>query len=303
MLSQPIAALGRVMRHNCALLAVMLLPVGCTPYPASDSLDPTPSSFAHCIVSSGSDPDSDADGLPDSCEAELARTFAPVFIVRSGGCNWDLGNARLGGGYFYAVQPVDSLIRIAYLPAYFEDCGFEGPKCWIPGVNCSPHAGDSEFIVVELPSDSTRQLRVNRVFLSAHCFGRSGGDCRWYSGVELVGFTWRGASPEIWVAEGKNANYPSRAACDRGHNFIDTCDNNQATFRFPVIDGRNLGSRIFPHRAGGCVAGRELDSAIVDSTAVECFWRPDSRFRGWRSAEKGVTGYYRYLVEIAGFQR
>jgi len=78
------------------------------------------------------DGDADADGLGDACELALARAFAPTLIVRSGGCNWDADAERLAGGYFHAVQPVDSLVRIVYMPAYFRDCGWAGAKCLLP---------------------------------------------------------------------------------------------------------------------------------------------------------------------------
>lgn len=245
--------------------------------------------------------DSDADALSDACERILAEKFAPTLIVRAGGCNWDAVNVRPGGGYFFAVQPVDSVIRIAYLPAYFQDCGWDGAKCWIPGVDCSPHAGDSEFIVVEVIPNDSSMWSVSGVFLSAHCFGRSGEHCRWYRNGDLAQFKWHNSAPVIWVAEGRQANYTSKQACDRGHHSLDTCDHNATEVRFPVVANRNVGSRARPFRDGGCVDANESMSVASAAAAVECFWSPEARFRGWSSTAPGVTGYYRYLVDIAGF--
>lgn len=244
--------------------------------------------------------DMDADHLSDACELELASRFAPTLMIAPGGCNWDAENDRPGGGYFFAVQRVDFVIRVAYLPAYFRDCGWDGLKCWLPAVNCAPHAGDSEFIVVELRPVEGATTVVAGVFLSAHCFSRSGGDCRWYRGPALSRLGWSGTSPIIWVAEGRNANYPSKRACDRGHHSLDTCDRNESEFRFPITSTRNIGSRDHPFRDDGCIAGVELGSSLVEPDAGECFWR-DSAFRGWTSAAPGVTGYSRYLADVAGF--
>ena len=245
--------------------------------------------------------DSDRDGLSDSCELALARAFSPSLVVRSGGCNWSAENTRLAGGYYFAVQPVDSLVRIAYLPAYFRDCGWAGIKCWLPWLDCSPHNGDSEFIVVETRRDAlTSHWNASRVFLSAHCFGRSTGSCRWYNSSER-GLEWSGSSPVIWVAEGRNANYPSRERCDEGHHSVDTCDHNDTRYPFPVDPARNLGSRAFPMTVDGCVTGAELRAIGVDASSVECMWRAKLPFRGWQSDGRGVTGYWRYLTEIAQF--
>lgn len=252
-----------------------------------------------CVGSAAAD--RDRDGLSDSCEVALAHAFAPVLTVRSGGCNWDYETGSLGGGYFYAVQPLDSVIRVAYLPAYFRDCGWSGVKCWLPWVDCSPHAGDSEMIAVELQvAGNPARFRATGVFLSAHCFGRSGGSCRWYRGAELQELDWVGAAPMVWVAEGRNANYASWRTCDGGHHSLDTCDDHDVRYYFPIEPHRNIGSRIAPQMSDGCVRGSDLADAALDAAAVECFWRADMPFRGWQVGESGVTPYERYLREIVG---
>jgi hypothetical protein len=75
--------------------------------------------------------DDDADGLDDGCELAVASAFAPLLVVHPAGCNWDAGAVppRLGGGYLFAVGRDGDGIRIAYLPAYFRDCGWSGAKC------------------------------------------------------------------------------------------------------------------------------------------------------------------------------
>lgn len=254
-----------------------------------------------CAEGDGSD--RDLDGLTDACEFALARSVAPLMIARSTDCEWDAAStpARIGGGYFHAVESVGSVIRIAYLPAYFRDCGWRGATCWLPWIDCSPHDGDSEFVVVELALTIEASFEITGLFLSAHCFGRTSGSCRWYRGNDLERFRWQGTSPEIWVAEGRHANYPSWTSCERGHHSIDTCSRHDVSYYFPVLADRNLGSRSHPLPASGCVSGRDLLTSRVDSTAQECFWRADASFGGWQAAARGVTPYDRYLRDIAEF--
>jgi hypothetical protein len=282
-------------RTAMALLAMAVL------FPSVGATQPTPVVLAECATSAGRD--TDRDGLPDICEARVARVFAPILVARGGGCNWNADARMLAGGYFFAVAPVQKTIRVAYLPAYFRDCGWEGVKCWLPTVDCAPHAGDSEFIVIELQPEATSLplWSVAAVFLSAHCFGDHGEHCRWYRDRELRAFDWSDTAPVIWVAEGRHANFPSRTSCDRGLHFLDTCDAHDARFRFPIADARNIGSRAHPPRPGGCVTGAELRAPGAASETIECFWRFDTPFRGWQLGAAGVTPYARYLTEIGGF--
>lgn len=261
--------------------------------------------------------DLDRDGLDDRCEFALTQAFAPVLVVSATSCNWapDARPPRPGGGYRFAAGRGEApgSIRVAYLPAYYRDCGWKGAKCWIPGVGCEGHSGDSEAIVVEVAwVEALGRWRAEGVFLSAHCFGRSAGGCRWYRGEELAAFRWaddltRGA-PVVWVAEGSNANYPSRSACDRGHWFVDTCDRNDVQTRFPLLGMKqNIGSREHPVETAygrGCIGAEHLGwtSDRVVSGRSECFWSLDAPFRGWQWPLEGdaPTPYARYLEEIAG---
>lgn len=248
--------------------------------------------------------DQDADALSDPCELALAQAFAPVLAVRSGGCNWDTSTtpARLGGAYLFAASPDSVGVRVAYLPAYFLDCGWRGAKCLVPWVDCSPHAGDSELIVVQLQRDPESALwRARGVFLSAHCFSRSNNDCRWFRGADLADFAWEGVAPMVWVSEGRQANYPTQRACDRGHYALDSCDRHDQRYVFPIAgEAQNIGSAEYPNPESGCITGRALNSGRVQADAIECPWTPDRLFRGWQGSVSGVTGYWRYLVELAG---
>jgi hypothetical protein len=256
--------------------------------------------------------DRDLDGLHDVCELDLARAFAPVLVADRRDCSWN--GSRLAGGYLYAVQKGSDAgsIRIAYLPAYFRDCGWDGLPCTTRGRGCSAHAGDSELIAIEArPHSTAGSWRAEAIFLSAHCFGRSAGRCRWYLGNQLRHFSWaentRGA-PRVWVARGKHANYPSARECDSGHWYYDSCDDNDAAYRFPIVTSdQNIGGRFRPladgRMARGCLAAEELPigDQRADGRTIECFWDAGARFRGWqRGSHAGATSYVRVL-SAAGF--
>lgn len=240
-------------------------------------------------------PDLDRDGVPDACELDLARRFAPVLLVARSACNWSEEAGRLPGAYLFAVHPRPNGYRLAYLPGYLDDCGWSGPKCRLrPRGGCEGHEGDSEIVVVDVARASpTDPLAVERIFLSAHCFGRSDGRCRWY---EPDDFRWVEQHPVVWVAEGKNANYPSRRACDAGHWTFDTCDRNGSASTFPVEAGRNIGSRGTPlplsPEAGCHVLDPRRADALPDLRV--CVWS-DARFGGWSDPLDGATPYRRYL--------
>lgn len=268
--------------------------------------DPTPVAergpqFAGCFTEVG---DSDRDGLSDICEAALLERFAPAFVASPHACNWDQQTGRIRGAYLVAAEPIEGGVRLAYLPAYQMDCGWAGPKCLVRlQGGCEPHAGDSEAIFVDLVVDGgTGEWRATRVFLSAHCFGGSDGRCRWF---EHGALRWVGDAPVVWVAEGKNGNYPSKAACDSGHWGYDTCDRNTMAYRFPVASARqNIGSFAypFPHRRerSDCIADPELLD-LANGDQAECIWTA-ATFRGWSDAQgPAATGYRRYLREVAGF--
>lgn len=251
--------------------------------------------------------DRDLDGIDDTCELELARAFAPLLVVDRDDCSWS--GIRLAGGYFFAVQrgSTRDAVRIAYLPAYFRDCGWTGIACAARGPSCSAHPGDSELIAVDARSIDGHRWRLEALFLSAHCLGRSAGRCRWYVGDELAYFTWtdvtRGA-PRVWVAKGKHANYPSARECDSGHWYYDSCDGHDAGYTFPILSSQqNIGSRLhpLPDGAAGCVTADRLPlpDHRGDNGTTECFWDDVKRFTGWqRTNSRGATSYARVLADV-----
>ncbi|MEJ7758146.1 MAG: hypothetical protein WKF55_01005 [Gemmatimonadaceae bacterium] len=178
---------------------------------------------------------------------------------------------------------------------------------------CEGHAGDSEFIIVELDFDhNAKKWDVRGIFLSAHCLGNSDGRCKWYRGTGLQQFEWIESpegfnTPVVWIARGSHAAYPTRASCDSGFWLFDTCDGNRLRIRFPVRTKlQNIGSRSNPFMGEtDCVApGRGgWRSALADSTLKECFWMPNKPFRGWQRSRAGTapTPYDRHLREAASF--
>jgi hypothetical protein len=294
---------------RCSVTATALLVasvIGCSsgPVASPDASSPVGSVAApECLRTT---PDFDRDGLADGCEMTLVTSFAPLLVVAPDQCSASKGLPP--GGYLYGAQPEGDGVRLVYLPAYLQDCGWGGAKCHLPRVSCAPHIGDSEFIAMDVAGGPDGLWSVRSVFLSAHCFAGSGADCRWYGAGELDAFAWsgpqHGSAPVIWVAEGRNANYPSRRSCDRGHFYLDTCDRNTVRERFPIVPGLNLGSRNAPIRDGdtspGCVRGSTLREPRADPEAVECFWS-DAPFRGWRGEGPGATAYGDYLEQIARF--
>lgn len=300
--------------RSCTWPALALLVAACGPHRTAVNTEAVTNAVTGtAITCAADDSDPDLDGLSSSCELEFAQAFAPILVTESGGCNWDVSvePARLGGEYLYVVgEPTPGRIRIGYLPAYYRDCGWSGLKCRIPFVDCSPHNGDSEAIFIDVVRAPRSELwQVDAIFLSAHCFGR-GSDCRWYRGAELDAFEWVGArrgAAVVWVAEGRQANYPSTSACDAGHFGLDTCDRNSVGYRFPIRSGmQNIGSRVRPlGAADGCITAASLGSRseVPVPGIEECFWSSSAGFGGWlpRSREARTTPYERYLRETGGF--
>ena len=255
--------------------------------------------------------DPDGDTMDNACEDALAAAFAPGLWV-AGDCNYDAGVGRQGGEYYYAVQPYrhesSKVARIAYLPAYYWDCGS-------PPEGSGGHDGDSEFFIVDVRyDDTTRRWVTQQIFLSAHCGTVTGQRCMWYpdpttTTVTPTGtvqpFSWidgtvRGA-PIIWVAEGKHSNYSTREDCNGGGLAgSDTCDQDDRFYRFPVRFGQqNIWSRAMPQQA--CVGASLWGSTRVASGTTECFW-PRQTFYGWQGLYLvGSTAYSDILAQYAGW--
>ena len=168
--------------------------------------------------------DADVDGVQDACEQALAAAFAPQLQFSSSDCDYDATQHRLGGEYYWGVQhPLGDTarIRIAYLPAYYRDCGNAKYFIGYGGPGKGSHSGDSEFILLDVSYENSRWV-MHEAFLSAHCGEEvllniitADPDCKWWGSShwdeegQWVGGV-SGGAPVIWVATGKHAHYYSK---------------------------------------------------------------------------------------------
>ena len=269
------------------------------------------SSAGECRVDSLA-ANADADGLSNACESSLAKDFAPELRIDTADCSWTgPATEMLAGGYFYAVHPLNpgrDSVRIVFLPAYFRDCGWRGFQQILHFGRGGAHAGDSEVIVVDVRRLQEDTWQTTGVFLSAHCFGRSDGRCRWFRGRDLEDFAWtagRLSAPRVWVARDKHANYPNQRACESGHWRQEECGGGGREDRFPVRGmEQNLGTRTHPQfGTEGCVSSEQLPLPIAGTRpgTSECLWSTSRPFRGWQRDYAGsATPYGLVLRRIAG---
>lgn len=212
--------------------------------------------------------DADLDWLDDRCELELARAFAPSL-------KFTASDACPNGEPYWAAKyfPSRGMVRIAYLPAYYRDCGADKTYGYDTG-----HSGDSEFISVEVVFNAaTQHWQFLRMFLSAH-YGEVTDRSAWRTFGE-VEYTWRSrAHPTVWVSEGKHANYHTRSYCD---TLVETCGPfySSLAMRFPVDPAHNLGSR-FVHFKDQ-VYSEKPEASGAGPLRSEWFWTAHN-FRGWQ---------------------
>lgn len=247
--------------------------------------------------------DVDLDGVDDGCEWALAKAFAPLLKVSMGDCDWDGGLLRLGGEYYFGVQRNDELgprIRIAYLPAYYKDCG--GPD---------PHKGDSEFILEDVSYEENSAggaWRLRNVFTSSHCgsdfFGfDSDPNCQWFDATSFnrVDDPTYGP-PVVWVSYGKHSNYSSSVACNGG-TWVDVCGGGYLGIRFPIVySWQNIGSAKKPQP--GLNVTPQWGSLYATAGTQESFWDFWLNFNGWNPREyttDGATSYGQILAKYAHF--
>ncbi len=236
--------------------------------------------------------DADRDGVTDQCESELAYSFRPE-LVYSRDCNYDSGNARPAGDYVVAVRRKSgNRVRIAYLPAYFIDCGTSAYKIPAPG-----HSGDSEYIYMEVSYISSHWV-LEGVKLSAHC-GTASDACGWRSHSSLEWTDRRRGAPVVYVALAKHAHYPTRAICGRGMYGAESCSGRER-LRYPISRnayGSNIGSR--GYKLIDCSRPR-LSSSLATSSSQECYWT-SRNFTGWQSPAYGSATPYSTVLTGLGF--
>jgi hypothetical protein len=236
--------------------------------------------------------DRDSDALDDGCEYKLAKAFAPELRFHN-------RDECLGGDKYWAAKYFagPGVIRVAYLPAYYRDCGVpnEFKAFWLYLAGKNSHTGDSEFIMVEAKFNaSTRHWEFVRMFLSAH----DGGPNERSSWVpaEYTIFPLRSKTyPAVYVARNKHANYRSESVCESdpfgGQITADICANDYKS-RFWVWEfNGNVGSRSVDYYPSGVYKRGTF------SGRKEYFYK-QVRFNGWVNdgSAGGASPYYDFLV-------
>ncbi|MFN0098300.1 MAG: hypothetical protein ACKVS7_06460 [Gemmatimonadaceae bacterium] len=221
--------------------------------------------------------DADSDYLADHCELELARGFAPSLRMDPGESGCGQGEPHYAAKYF-----LDGTVRIAYMPAYYDDCGAPDLPDWQDW----SHHGDAEYILVEVKYDPAISRWIFKaMFLSAH-FSTPTDASAWVT--EHVEFQHKSLShPRVWVALEKHANYPSRWHCD---NAWDDCSAFPVHLRMPVEATKNVGSVTVD--IYGC---RGSTGKFQGNGRAECFYQARN-FHGWYPGSGEVAPYRNYLV-------
>lgn len=228
--------------------------------------------------------DSDADGLSDKCEYEVAHALRPYLTFDP----YDRDRRREPYWAMYPSTIYSAVYQIVYALSYYTD--------WGPNYK---HQGDSEFIVLRVRYLGYGKWGIMSAFLSAHwgAITDSSADIT-YEYLEYPGSN-RGR-PKIWVAVNKHANYRSRSSCDSGAGWTDTCDYNTFTkgdpaYEVEVLHYANLGNhgRGYDPNTG---AERWYPGSIIQDCVTsrvyyfggrrECYWTW-KKFLGWHDDYDG----------------
>ncbi len=247
--------------------------------------------------------DYDKDWLADECELELAKAFAPLL-------HFSNPDPCPGGEPAWAAKyfNIPKIVRIAYLPAYYDDCGL--PQLGQGG----GHAGDAEMIMIEVIFNAaTAGWQLNQMWLSAHQ-GAIGERSAWVLPAQAQ-YTQRYLGhPSVWVAWRKHANYKSFETCTKPLIDTERCTVGGDRLRFPVQPGRNLGSRhqyiLDCTTSTGRFAGNGIQecfwSGRVFSISIGGLTMTGAIFGGWHANNDlygGQPGPYNDLLQSQFFER
>ncbi len=226
--------------------------------------------------------DLDSDGVRDYCEEHLARTFEPI-IEFAWGENWSLREPK-----FAAIRsnPWSSGISIMYLLSYYEDGGYAG--------GAFSHAGDSEFIIVEIGPDGPN-WRPWRVFTSAH-YGSPDPRSEWNLITRFPTAT--APHPLVYASKGKHANYAETGDCQ----LVETCGGGWQQYAM-LGEWVNIGSLSHPFDIDPAVtfSGPSCASSGGSGTGwLECY-RTSADFTGWQGGTGTTSTAYKHLLNDFGF--
>lgn len=234
--------------------------------------------------------DLDQDGVHDDCEYLVALAFRPLMKYYS-------LDGYMGREPRWAARSVLGGISVFYAFSYYIDGG-STVSC---PIFCSPHLGDSEYIlldVVYIPSTEHWELR-NAAY-SQHgtpqlffgLFGKS-----WPSMLEYPAKF--GGYPAVYIARQKHANYKDEADCDSGGTAnSDDCIINREV-RLDVLSNANLGSRDVSFI--DCV----FSAVPSQNPGTECYWTDIGYFAGWQdlgnASISGTADPYLDFLSAHGF--
>jgi hypothetical protein len=182
-------------------------------------------------------------------------------------------------------------VQIVYMLAYYHDNGTEDLCPFFPWPDsCLPHAGDSEYIGVEIGfEESVSHWAVETVYLTAH-FGATGDDSETVPFFDVEYAAKTGGYPRVFVSVDKHANYRNRQTCNGGALAMsDDCTNNQDTGRVFVGGYRNVGSNVVK-------LIDQTTSPRAGYTGVEYFWS-GTNFCGWQPATRCADTPYRQALD------
>lgn len=185
--------------------------------------------------------------------------------------------------------------------------------------DCNGHAGDSEFILLDVSYNATtKHWFLADAKYSAHTwhvdFAQRASDSALYvdpssdgggSGYPRNYLEYPdgkvGGYPRAWVANRKHANYPTQAYCDGpgGLGGADECYLPRYLTRLEVAASANIGSRTSPFI--NCVPTSRTDHPAYGQGVQECYWSMGATFTGWFNTSDGGLPYGALLATHFGF--
>lgn len=241
-----------------------------------------------CFVTSGASGDTDADGITQECEYQLANAFRPHLAVTA-------SEPFLGREPYFAVKKGDagSSVHIFYAFAYYRDGG--DPTLF----DFKAHPGDSEFVVARVFRSGINWY-LESTYTSAHWRAGFTDSSENTSHTDLYFPTGARTRPLIWVARNKHGNFSSLGECNSGAVWNDDCSTNSfhaglPTYELEVLSNANLGN-----------SGAPLINGYVGSRngmpGTECLWCSGILFQGWTGLSSPDAGYtYQIPLEAFGF--
>jgi hypothetical protein len=260
-----------------------------TPMCQAGCIDPDPepeadgyflgSSVEPYACTTGVQTDTDADGLSDFCEKNLAAAFAPEL-------KYDPIDDTRGEPHWVARPLSFGKVRIAYLLSYYLDISDGNLGCSTLGIaSCNGHLGDSEAVYLDVKYTHGRwQLDAARyahhtsitTYIPGQCTMNLDNICPYLEFPDV-----NKGYPRVWVASGKHGSYASRAECNKGGvTDADTCEDNTARRRVPAGQNLNLGSRAVHTPMQDSMPSSNNSYEHYGKGRYEAYWT-SKPFRGW----------------------